>query len=765
MSLLVSAPAAAAAAAAVVPISLREDPTSGRRRRLRRAFWVSLCLLPLLWLGLRWAAFRTEVEIVATPTELTFRVNSQSATATAALPVALREIAIRARDSIDPPGGEALRIEPADGSPLSVFPLPRRFAWPTPQPPPAADWFIDDRLREAVVFRQAVTLRAPFRLRATFFGRGYQAIGIELRESGAEDVTPPLRCEFRSGLLNNDFYIAQGTNLLAGGALHAQAARQWRQLCELPLRGLFAGCLLVIGFALPLLAWRGCGIAEFPQGNRPPRRRKFWQLLAPAVLSCAGFLLAAWTAHDVLDGLPHFQDDFSYLLRARWLLTGHLDRPAPPAELRPHFDLPFVFCVNDRWLSQYPIGWPLLLALGAALGAPWLVAPACGALAILFTCLLGRAVGRGCPAVGWMAGTCLLLSPLSTVLSASLMSHGATAAALAGFAWLLVRGGTGLRRPWLLAGAGGALGFAFCIRPLTAVAVAAPASIWLLSEAVVSRWPRRTWSAAAALLAGGTLGALPALLDNWATTGSPLTFAYKACVNVGWSLRGALPASLLWADTTTALIAPMAFGWGWPWLRGAAWLALPLGFAAVPFLAGRATRLDGLLLGTFSIVPAAYLGFEGFGSHGFGPRYYADVFFALFVLVARGFQVLGQLAAASRGRTAARWCLAALFVLLSLSAAITLPGRLRLYRGYNAVDGSWQAQLASLPPRALVLLEGDGIAEWLRVASLVQTDLADGRIFARSVGDNAALFRAFPDRPVFLMHKGSLQRQDPAAKP
>src|SRR5262249_1298300 len=145
-----------------------------------------------------------------------------------------------------------------------------------------------------------------------------------------------------------------------------------------------------------------------------------------------------------------------------------------------HFNIPFTMVVNDRWISMYPIGWPLLLALGKMVNAAWLVAPICGLIAAFAAWKIGKSTGGSI--IGAMAGLIMTHSPLNLALSGSMLSHAATAMWLALFAWLFLRGWNQKHGWRSLALAGMALGAAFSTRPLSGFSVGTIAGICLVYE-------------------------------------------------------------------------------------------------------------------------------------------------------------------------------------------------------------------------------------------------------------------------------------------
>jgi len=90
------------------------------------------------------------------------------------------------------------------------------------------------------------------------------------------------------------------------------------------------------------------------------------------------FLLQALLVYFVLaQRFPLSGDDYSYLYQAKLFASGKLYAEDPLYDR----DLPCLatYCFRDdqgHRFSQYPPGWPALLAVGVNLGTPWLDQPA-----------------------------------------------------------------------------------------------------------------------------------------------------------------------------------------------------------------------------------------------------------------------------------------------------------------------------------------------------------------------------------------------------
>ncbi len=698
---------------------------------------VALLLFPFLWLATEQTKFQMRIELESSAAGVRLAVDGQPISVPTKLG-GLKSVGLTAQRSFFPTGCESLVLTPA-GSGATELAVPRRFDFPKPPTPLAGDWWVDRDAPKKEIFHQAITgVPGDFKLTGVFTGRSLGQREILLQGESL------IRVFFRGGGLNNDIGLITGDGRIVALPMRPHPWLEARYLLEPLTAGLFGGAGLIAGFGT--LGW------IFRHRTAPFAVRTPGSKLVITLL-IAGTLVSLWVARSVLDARPHFQDDLSYLLRAKWLLAGRLTLDLPL--LAEHFSIPATYFAHGRWMSQYTIGWPALLALGEAFHAAWIVGPLCGLVLGYATWRLGAECGS--KAVGFAAATLAVISPLGQILAGSMMSHTAASMWLALFLWLYVRGWRREPRGWpTLAVAGFVLGLAFTTRPLSACAIALPAGVYGLGEMRRLRFSSGAGQGLAAVFLGGLVGALPQFIDNQLVTGDPLLFAYKLCKNEGWALA-TYPEGLFWADRTLAQVPGMAFGWGWPFAAASPIvLALSLGFASVPFLAGRASRTDWLLLGVCALLPVAYMGFNGGTSlHGFGPRYYADGFFALFVLTARGFQVLAALGSPNG---VLRALAAALFIALTASTAATLPQRLALHRGYNEIDDRIERALRTQGiTRGLVLLTDPAYLKWIQASHLLPLGVQGDIVFAEKRRDNRALLRAYADRPVFIMDDSELR--------
>jgi len=652
----------------------------------------------------------------------------------------LDAIEIRAADSIDPPGGGRLTVA-TDGTTVLDEVLPRRFKIPPGSLMPVGDWEIDELTGEGVVWRRRLVVRGDFTVEAFFRGRILRDLSLVLRGR------PTVHIGFRRGLINNDIFIRDDQGItLATTSIDPTPTADVGAAAALLLRAAAVGCGLI-------------GIFSVLAAGAPPRplpsavRRMRAPPWIAAVLVLAAILLSAWFAGGVLQKLPHQPDSVVYLLQAEWLLHGALwgDASSPPH----HLSLPYIYLQGNRLLAHYPPGWPVLLAVGLALGSPWMVAPILGGVFLVLLYLTGRELDG--PELGLLAAALGLVSPEARILFGSMLSHAAGATLLLAALWLVL---VARKRSSAVAAAaaGAAMGALFGIRPLTAVAAAAPLAAVLALDALGQRDRPGAARRLLAVAAGALATATPTLISNHLITGDALAFPYALARRSMYLLEN-IPFGLRNLDALLASTCSAMFGWGWGFAHGPLLLALALAFACVPFLLKRARAGDWLLLAVTSSVILAHLGTRGHGLHGFGPRYYFEVFACLYLLTARGFQELARMGFGvgfARKRLPVAAALT-LFLILNLSTLAVLPHRLALYRGYNGVGDALERQVAAVaPPRALILFADEDWQGWAMASRLMEAGPKANLLFAMGSPDDPEIRRLAGDRKILLWRDGRL---------
>lgn len=201
-------------------------------------------------------------------------------------------------------------------------------------------------------------------------------------------------------------------------------------------------------------------------------KRPTW--LYVAILVNGGLIF--YTTHVTFQGFPYSPDEYSYQISAGLFSTGRLSVPSP--EPRAFFDTANIVN-NGIYYGKYPPGWPLLLAVGKILNLEWWVNPFLSLLTLALLFVMARNLVS--PQVANIAMALTLFCPYFIFNSACLMSHPSGLLFLTLAAYFLIGAELNLESA---VGLGMASGFAFLIRPFTAVLVLAPLLLYFLSTAL-----------------------------------------------------------------------------------------------------------------------------------------------------------------------------------------------------------------------------------------------------------------------------------------
>lgn len=416
---------------------------------------------------------------------------------------------------------------------------------------------------------------------------------------------------------------------------------------------------------------------------------RFWSrhpLAASAAFSVIGFAIYTVVALRVFDRKPLNIDEIAQLIHARVLTSGHLWAPVPA---HPEFTSIYQMVdVNGKLYSQFPVGGPAALAIGVLFGAPWIVGPLFGALAVAAFASLTRATDLT-PGEAFAATALFAASPFFMFLSGTMMNHVPTLAMLLVAVACLAHGARGERsRPGLAAVAGLGFGLAAMVRPGDAAVFAIPAGIWLAARAV--RTPRLIPDAIAA--AAGV--SIPLSVLGWvnrATTGGVLRFGYEV-------LWGAAHNPGFHVDPSGTLHTPAA---GLALLAHYAVLLQSHVFEAplpalLPVVAGLALArsvgsLDRYLLACGGLLCALYGAYWFDGTY-LGPRFLLPLSPILVLWVVR---LPGLLKGRFGAGMAYRGTLFGYAVAGALAVGIGIPSRAKAYHHFALVNG-WDVDSAAV---------------------------------------------------------------------
>jgi len=476
-----------------------------------------------------------------------------------------------------------------------------------------------------------------------------------------------------------------------------------------------------------------------------------WDRGLPYLLAVAVLGVSASLAYFTLDAMPHIPDGVAYLFQAECLAGGEVAAPAPPVP-----DAHRMYLIDVREGRRFAVtnpGWPLVLALGVLLGAPWLVNPVLGAVCVLLLHALARR------RLGWgMAHVLTVLmaaSPWFLFLSASFMTHVVTLAAILAAALLLERGGRG--RSFL---AGCAAGFVFLVRPLDALLAGGFLGVLLLARGGPGRLARAAAFAGGSALVGSLLFVFNRLLTGeffrfaindyllreWPGSTNRLGFG----ANVGnppggWGILDPLPGHG-WKDVLLNLNQNL-YNLNFELFGFSCGSLLPVLLALV-FVKRRA---DLRWAWGYVVLIAAGMSLYWFsGGPDFGPRYWFLMLPALIWLAAEGIAGFGRWLGDGTdvGRGPSVMILLGGF-LLCIALGVFLPWRTTMrYRNYRGFHPGYRRLVRTGGfGRAIVEVVTRSEGDYASAFLLNPPDVPDdGPLFVRP-GFEEALRRAYPDRP------------------
>jgi len=480
-------------------------------------------------------------------------------------------------------------------------------------------------------------------------------------------------------------------------------------------------------------------------------------LSAALVAGLVAFVIRAW----VLNFAPIADDESTYVFIARTLLAGGVVNPSPGDV--DFFRNQFIVLNDAAWYGKYPIGHPILLALGEALGLRELVPALITAFSLLVTFALGRLLFPRHQAL--LGAGLLLVSPQFLFTGATQLSQTSSTLCLLLSVWALLRLDSGASNRFALL-AGALLGFGVLIRPFPGVLFVAAAGIWILvrfHDEEPSRQLRRLAAGLVPLMFFAGVFALTQYLQTQDLSRSSYGVYHGAVHTTGILYLDSVAASF-----SGALLRQNFWLFGWP-----------ISFLFLPFASRN--RKNGLL---WSMVVAEYayrILVPKTVVAATGPVYVAEVVPLLALLSANGMAGAAHwLSRHAFGRGPERVA-GLVMASIAVTLAAFLPIQVRdLHRSaqhrqtvHRLLDGV-EAGRSLVFTQHLVDLEQ--ARSWAYYPPNPSPDLSDERVFVRlPVGEGGPQLaydfwqRRFPDRQpwVFVWVDGRAQLlalQQPQAK-
>ena len=313
---------------------------------------------------------------------------------------------------------------------------------------------------------------------------------------------------------------------LLAGRETGLAGRVTVELSDMHASLLWAGTALVVIPALLAAPLLRPDAVERPLVRVGRALASFHPVRYAGALALLSGTLTLLFALCVLDGKPNLIDAMSQLLHARYLAEGRLAGPVSP--LAEFWHIQVTIPTPRGWVSHFPPGHTVLLALGFRLGAVWAVGPALVAVTVFFTALAAERLLPEDRAVARLGALLVALSPFLICLAGAYMNHitAAAFAAVTGYAALRARDG---HWGWAVL-AGTAAGAMFATRPLSGLVIGSvlTVGVWLTGSSRGPLTPRAWAARLAAAFAGALPFGLALALYNAHFFGSPFRFGYEA---------------------------------------------------------------------------------------------------------------------------------------------------------------------------------------------------------------------------------------------
>ena len=439
-------------------------------------------------------------------------------------------------------------------------------------------------------------------------------------------------------------------------------------------------------------------------------------------------------------------DENTFDFQARTLLLGRVVNPPPPVVNS--FQNTFVINDGRQWVGKYTLGHPLIIAIGMALGNRYLLTIVLSVLTLLLVYLISLKL-YGDKKVALLTLCLGAISPFFYLVSSSRLSHTTTAFFLALFMYLFLqsrsmsektRGGTIIA---FLSGI--ALGYAFNVRSLTALAFAVPFCMVAVTD--FRQQKPGTLSRGLFLAAGFALIMSITLWYNAIVTGNALTFPfhyYDSGESLGFGTFG---------HTFLSSLRNLAVSIG---RLNAAFLGFPLSLLFLfVVLFDRKGFGDYLSIGILGGIAIAYLFYYSPGVSDLGPVYYYETMIPLLLLTSRGLVSLHRLFAEHFKQGNA---LVPNFLVLSaiLSLITFVPEQIsHITRLTDQIREPYEVVRSANVHHGLVLIKTRPNKGWVFSYRNPSPDFTDDVVYAQyaDTASNVALVGYFRDRTPYILDR------------
>jgi hypothetical protein len=434
--------------------------------------------------------------------------------------------------------------------------------------------------------------------------------------------------------------------------------------------------------AIYLALQTGDGEAAVARNAKP---QYLWFAILAFVLVCLGF--------SYYVGQGSYADEAAYKFQAEVFASLRVAADPPPGTsgIASQVPLPLAFkhliITKSGWFSKYPIGWPLILAIGEKVNLGWAATPILGGLLLIVIVFATREVfGENAvfPAV-WLA----VLSPYVLAHSTGRMSHALCALLIAIAVLLYLRGiRTDRLSPFALMFV--LLIVSYHVRPFTAFLVTAVLGSGLVLHYFGNRSMLGRLLALSVLAGVVAVGSV--LLYNHVYTGQWLLSPYELYEPTVFKLtpkeilRNVFYARRFSIQSTALYTFPFVFF-----------------LAAYGFWVNRSSPAVRILASIFPTIVIAYFAWTYTGSPIAGERFYYEGYFSVVILAAGGLPAL-----LAKWKTSSHAISKAIAALTLLQIGMTLIAANEIAKRYKPYRRVQQAALEASNCHCAVFLESDG---------------------------------------------------------
>jgi len=535
------------------------------------------------------------------------------------------------------------------------------------------DWTMDRFNSESFLIYNK-TLPTKFKIHATFLGRGDKVLSFGSKSGNNVFM------KIRDGFLDSDFTICAGSKC-NGSITHESIFTNFTRIANFFIEGLLLAILVVILVS-------ALSMIKIKSWKKPwkPNFGKCTIAMFIGILMIAHFSLALYFGTKILGGVPHIPDSAIYYEEAILISQGSLFLTNFTKEPVDAF-IPLGGTVRNQTLYfDYNHFWPALMALPVKFGIANILNPFLSALSLLLVYLIGRRMYDS--KVGCIAALIYCISPITIIMAGDYMMHTATQLFLLISIYCFLRYiDNPQATPAIIAGI--TLAYAFALRQLTTIGIAAPLLVYAL---IFYRKQIMKWKSLYFFL-----GLLPVLalfeIDNNYFRGGLFSLAHPAAQSTGQLLAEQLAAhfGFMYVKSTLGFVPQILFHSSFPWLT--------IALALVPLIILR-KKEDYFLFAIFVSLVFIYALVPALGVHGYGPRYFFESFFAIFILISRA---VVWILKSCKGFI--RTLITLLFLGLFINNMIGLYTILPMYENYNGIHPDYIKELKKIDlPHSIILI-------------------------------------------------------------